>query len=139
METSTSALRKTSYALWGVSGATALTGTVFALLANSNYQNYKRDYSMSGGTHAIRAETDPIAAQKLKDRIGVQKTVSIISFSVAAAAAIGGTTLFFLAPEWQAAFFLPPEWQKWRMAKEVKVGVLPMQGGAVVSLQGLLP
>jgi hypothetical protein len=126
MEVPTSTLRITSYALWGVSGATALMGTAFALLADNNHRNYKRDYSFDDSARAIRAEVDPLAARKLQDKINAQKTVSIVSFSIAAAAAIGGTTLFFFAPEWQAA-------------KKVQVGVMPMQGGALLSFQGVFP
>ena len=120
-----SVMRQTSYALWGVTGATVLSGTVFALLANSNHKRYKRDYHVDD-THVLRANADVAAAKKLKSRISAQKTVSIVSFSLAAAAAIGGTTLFFLSPEWQKR-------------NEVQVGLLPVQGGALLSLQGAFP
>jgi hypothetical protein len=117
-----SALRKTSYALLGASGATALMGTVFALMANSNHRSYKKRYSSDDNARAIRADADPVAARKLKDKISTQKTIAIVSVSVAGAAAIAGTTLFFLSPEWQT--------------KSVSVGFVPTQGGAVLSMQG---
>jgi hypothetical protein len=99
---------------------------MLALMANSNYRRYMRAFSLGGEARAVRGNADPAVAQKLKDRVGACKTVSIVSFSVAAAAAIGGTALFLFAPEWQAA-------------KTVQAGVMPMEGGAIVSLQGFLP
>jgi len=122
----TSTLRMASYALWGVSGAGALTGTVFAIMANSNHRRYKRDYSADDGARMLSVDADVIQAQKLKDRIHTQKTVSIVSWSLAGAAAIGGATLFFLSPEWKSS-------------GAVQLGFMPVGDGALLSLQGTFP
>jgi hypothetical protein len=123
----TSPMRKTSYTFMGVAGATAVTGTVFALLANSNHSSFKKNYALGDGTRAIRTDASTVEAKKLMDKISTQKTLSIASFSVAAAAAATGITLFFISPE------------RYVKDSKVQVGLVPMQGGAVLSLQGVLP
>jgi len=118
-----STLRITTYALWGTAGATALTGTVFALLANSNYRRYKREYSTPyGDTTSLRSGINLSEAKALKDKVNAYKMVAIVSFSLATATAVGGTMLYFISPEWEAS--------------RTNISLLPTQGGALLSLGG---
>jgi|GEM_PF-5841491 len=122
-ETPTSPMRTTSYVLLGSAGGATLLGTVFALMADNNHRDYKRRYSAGNDTRAVRADASPAAVQKLKDKINTQKTIAIVSLSVAGVAAVTGTALFFFAPEWQ-------------VKRNLSVGFAPTQGGALLSLQG---
>jgi len=117
--------RQASYVFMGVSGATVLAGTVFALLAHSNSRYYKREYSAGPPSYNLRADVDVATSEKLKKQIRWQQATSIISFSVATAAAATGVTLFFISPE--------------RGKNRLKAGLVPTQGGAVLSLQGVFP
>ena len=111
-----SPVRKTSYVFMGVAGAAALTGAVFALSADSNFRRFNRDYG-----DVASPEADIAAAKKLRSKVSTQKTLSIVSFSVATAAAATGITLFYISPE------------------RVKVSFLPTPGGTMFSLQGVFP
>jgi len=117
-----SPMRKGAYVMWGVAGATAVTGTAFALLANHNFNNYKKNYADIENPRVAGANTDLAATLELQKKFSTQKTISIIAFSVAAAAAIAGTTLFFLSPE-----------------QSLNVGFAPTEGGVVFSIQGVFP
>ena len=131
---STSPMRTTSYVFLGIAGVTAASGTVFATMANSNYRKYKRTYTpkddqgkRTGDTGRIGEDDDVRASERLKIRVRNQKAVAITSFSVATAAAATGITLFFISPE------------RYVKDSKVQVGLMPMQGGALLSLQGVFP
>jgi hypothetical protein len=121
-----SPMRKASYALLGVGAGTAAVGGVFALLANKDHRHHKK-YLAEGTDRSIKADEDPVAAQKLIDRLSMQKTVAIVAFSVATAATATGLTLFFISPE------------RYVKRSKVNVGLAPAAGGAVLSLQGTFP
>ena len=116
-----SPMRTTSYVLWGVAGATALTGTVSALLANHNHKKFQSTYTP--GTYDEFALAKALA---LRQKVSIPKTISIVAFSVATAATVAGTTLFFLSPERH-------------VKKSVSLGLAPTAGGAVLSIQGVFP
>jgi len=121
--------RKSAYALWGVAGAAVVTGTVFALLAGKNRQKYDINFSSeysSKDRSVVSHDRDMTAGKKLRQCISTQQTVSISAFSVAAAAAIAGTVLFFISPE---SYYKPT----------LSVGFRPTNGGAMFSLQGVFP
>jgi len=115
-------LRTASYSLLGCAGAGVVAGSVSALLANSNHKNYKKRYS-TDDTRVLYADVDPMAAQKLSDKVRTQKTVAIVSFSVATAAAIAGATLLFVSPTPQKN-------------KVAKLGLAPTADGFLLSLHG---
>ena len=121
-----SPMRKTSYVFLGVAGVTALTGTVFALMADNNHRAYKNKYAATDDLRVVAPE-NIAAARRLTDKVSAQKTVAIVSLSVAGAAAATGLTLFFISPERSIK------------SQKVKVGLAPTQGGAVLSLQGVFP
>jgi len=120
-----SPMRMASYGLFGAAGAGAIVGTVFAGLADSNYRKYRK-FAVPGNMHLVRADVDLQETQRLIEKVSAYKTASIVSFSVAGAAAIAATTLFFLSPE--------------RYIKNtLKVGLAPMEGGALFHIEGAFP
>ena len=114
---SMSPVRKSAYVMWGVAGASALTGTTFALMANHNSKKFRNAYNHNSGPDNLLLEE----ASTFRKKVSTQKTASIVAFSVAAASAIAGTTLFFISPE------------------RYLVGLAPTEGGAVLSIQGVFP
>jgi len=127
-----------SYGLWGTAGAAAIIGTVFAGLADDSFRKYKKTYTLGGDTRVLipsdktlqRHKGDMAAAiaegDQLRQKVAAQKTVSIVAFSAAGAAAIAGVVLFFLSPER-------------RLAQTLQFGIAPVEGGALLCLKGVWP
>ncbi|MCL2626182.1 MAG: hypothetical protein FWD46_05145 [Cystobacterineae bacterium] len=120
-----SPMRKASYGLFGAAGAAAIAGTVFAGLADNDFRKYRKR-SVDHDSIVVRGSMDLKETQQIRDRVLAYKVVSITTFSMAGAAAIAGTVLFFLSPERH-------------MKSSMKLGLAPTEGGAMLSLEGVLP
>ena len=119
----TSGWRMASYVLSSTAVATAATGTVFALLANHQHSIFKNNYTTGEG-HMVHGQANLAKAHALMQKTRTYKTVAIASFSVAGASAIGGILSFFLSPEYKS---------------KTSLGFIPIQGGALLSINGKLP
>ncbi|MCL2627042.1 MAG: hypothetical protein FWD46_09580 [Cystobacterineae bacterium] len=123
----TSPMRVSAYALFGTAAAAAITGTVFAGLADDTFRKYRK---METGEGVVDGKRDLAKAASLRSTTNTYKAVSIATFSAAGAALIAGTTLFFLSPERSL--------QKAKKQK-VQVGFAPMVGGGMFSIGGHFP
>jgi hypothetical protein len=103
--------------------ASGITGGAFAAAASANEKKFTEDFATAEQPRTLREDADSKAAKKLASKIGRQKTFAGVFYSIAGAAAVTGITLLII--------------EGWR--NPVSVGLMPMQGGALLSFQGGIP
>jgi len=126
--------RKASYSLMGVAGVTAGAGAAFSIMAQSKINTYDKKYVQPDTNGRVVRSDEHVDLKEVVDftkSFNNYKTTYIVLYSVAGAAAITGITLFFISPESYA--------KASAKASKVQVGLMPTQGGAVLSLQGVFP
>jgi len=120
-----SPMRIGAYAAFGVAAAAGIGAIVVAGVADNTYWQYRKLYSLKNDERTIPSDKSPADAMKHRDRLNAQKAIAYATGGVAVAALAGGIVLFMLSPERAVA-----------KAKRVQVGVGPLGGGAVLSIEG---